>query len=206
VTQRVRVKICGLRRRSDVRCAVEAGADAVGFVFVAASRRWVSAESAAALAVTVPAFVSRVGLFMDAPEQEVRAILDRVPLSLLQFHGREEAAYCRRFGLPYVKAVSAGEITVAEAESAFPDAAGILVDSHVPGGLGGTGRTVDWSRVIPGRLPLILAGGLDPTNVAAAVRQVRPWAVDVSSGVESAPGVKDPGAIRQFIAEAKRVD
>jgi phosphoribosylanthranilate isomerase len=133
----------------------------------------------------------------------VRAVLQAVPLSLLQFHGREEAAFCRQFGLPYVKAISAGLTSIREAEGLYADAAGILVDSHRPGGPGGTGRAVDWAKLRAGRLPLILAGGLTPDNVARAVREVRPWAVDVSSGVESAPGVKDVDAIRRFIEEAK---
>jgi len=132
-------------------------------------------------------------------------VLQQVPLSLLQFHGREEAAFCRQFGRPYIKSVSLDTgATISELERAYPDAAGILVDSHVPGGLGGTGKAVDWSRVKPGQIALILAGGLNPENVAAAVQLVRPWAVDVSSGVEVSPGIKDVEAIRRFISEAKQ--
>jgi phosphoribosylanthranilate isomerase len=153
----------------------------------------------------VPAFVCRVGLFLDQPAEVVRATLDRVPLSLLQFHGQESAEYCRQFGRPYIKSVSLqGGQSVAELELRYPDAAGILVDSHAPGGLGGTGKTVVWGKVKAGKLPLILAGGLDPQNVAEAIRQVRPWAVDVSSGVEISPGIKDAVAIKQFISEAKQ--
>ena len=200
----VRVKICGLCRAEDVHAAVMAGADAVGLVFVAGSPRIVEAARAAELARRIPPFVERVGLFADADPGLIRATLAQVPLSLLQFHGREEPAFCRLFGLPYVKAISAAEMTVGEAEQRYPDAAGILVDSHRPGGLGGTGRVVDWRAVTPGRLPLILAGGLTPDNVAAAVRIVQPWAVDVSSGVESAPGIKDAHAMQRFIEEAKR--
>jgi phosphoribosylanthranilate isomerase len=200
---RVRVKICGLRRLDDLRAAVDAGADAVGFVFVPDSPRHVETESAAHLVRAVPPFVERVGLFLDADAAWVRTVLQAVPLSLLQFHGREEVAFCRQFGLPYVKAISAGLTSIREAEARYADAAGILVDSHRPGGPGGTGRVVDWAKLRAGRLPLILAGGLTPDNVARAVREVRPWAVDVSSGVESAPGVKDVDAIRRFIEEAK---
>jgi phosphoribosylanthranilate isomerase len=200
---RVRVKICGLRRLDDLRAVVDAGADAVGFVFLPDSPRHVETESAAHLVRAVPPFVERVGLFLDADAAWVRAVLQAVPLSLLQFHGREEAAFCRQFGLPYVKAISAGLTSIREAEGLYADAAGILVDSHRPGGPGGTGRVVDWAKLRARRLPLILAGGLTPDNVARAVREVRPWAVDVSSGVESAPGVKDVDAIRRFIEEAK---
>jgi len=201
----VRVKICGLRRLADVAAAVEAGADAIGFVFVPESQRYIEPEAAAELCRNVPAFISRVGLFLDQEAEYVRQVLQQVPLSLLQFHGRESASYCRQFGRPYIKAVNPdSENTVAAVELDYSDAAGILVDSHQPGGLGGTGRALDWSRVSGGRLPLILAGGLNAANVHRAVKAVRPWAVDVSSGVERAPGVKDAEAIRRFIREAKR--
>jgi len=200
---RVRVKICGLTRSQDVATAVAAGADALGFVFVPASPRCLEAETAQSLCAQVPAFVCRVGLFLNQDAGAVRSVLKQVPLSLLQFHGDEAPAYCRQFGLPYIKAIrvqSANSLAAAEAE--FPDAAGILADSHPPGGLGGTGQPLDWSRICAGRLPLILAGGLTPSNVAEAIRLVRPWAVDVSSGVETSPGIKDAIAIRKFIDEA----
>jgi len=201
----VRVKICGLRRPPDVVAAVDAGADAVGFVFVPASPRHLEPLAAEPLCRMVPAFVSRVGLFLDQDAEYVRSVLQQVPLNLLQFHGCEDAAFCGQFGLPYIKAVNVdSEHSVATAEAAFHDAAGILVDSHQPGGLGGTGKTVDWSRISAGRMPLILAGGLTPANVRSAVRTVRPWGVDVSSGVETTPGIKDANAISRFIEEAKR--
>jgi len=200
----VRVKICGLRRIQDVTAAIHAGADALGFVFVSASQRFVDPDAAAALCKRVPAFVSRVGLFLDQEAEYVLEVLQRVPLSLLQFHGSESAAFCRQFGRPYIKAVSLdSKNPVASAEAVYTDAAGILVDSHQTGGLGGTGRQADWSRISAGQLPLILAGGLHPGNVRRAIEAVRPWAVDVSSGVETAPGVKDPEAVRRFIEEAK---
>lgn len=200
----VRVKICGLSRPQDVAAAVFAGADAVGFVFVPESPRCLAPDAAAGLCRLVPAFVSRVGLFLDQETEYVRHILRQVPLSLLQFHGLEDAAYCRQFGLPYIKAVNpGGENSLAAAAMVYDDAAGILVDSHQPGGLGGTGKLADWSRISVIRLPLILAGGLNPSNVRNAVRTVRPWAVDVSSGVETAPGIKDADAIKLFIDEAK---
>jgi len=201
----VRVKICGLRRAQDLTAAVEAGADALGFVFVPGSPRCLDAAQAAQLCSRVPPFISRVGLFLDQDPEYVRRVLQQVPLNLLQFHGLEDAQYCRQFGLPYIKAVNAGsEIPVAVAEREFADAVGILVDSHEPGCMGGTGKTSDWNRISSGRLPLILAGGLNPENVGSAVRVVRPWAVDVSSGVETAPGIKNASAIKRFIEEAKR--
>jgi phosphoribosylanthranilate isomerase len=200
----VRVKICGLRRMQDVTAAVAAGADALGFVFVPASARCVDPKLARELCRQVPAFISRVGLFLDQEAEYVNRVLQEVPLSLLQFHGRENAAFCRQFGRPYVKAIALDcDDAVAVAEQAYADAAGILVDSHQPGGLGGTGKRADWERIRPAQMPLILAGGLNPGNVRQAVRAVRPWAVDVSSGVETAPGIKDADAIRRFIEEAK---
>jgi phosphoribosylanthranilate isomerase len=147
----------------------------------------------------------RVGLFLDQEKEEIEQILRQVPLNLLQFHGNESSAYCRQFDRPYIKAVSMDSgRSIEHYEKEFPDAAGLLLDSHSPGGLGGTGHVFDWEQVEHGRLPLILAGGLTPENVAAAVRQVRPWAVDVSSGVETAPGIKNEDAARKFIIEAKR--
>lgn len=200
----VRVKICGLTREEDVATATAAGADALGFVFVPASRRCLEVDAAAALVASVPAFVSRVGLFLDQEAEHVRSVLKQVPLNVLQFHGDEDPGFCRQFGLPYIKAIRVDSPqAVNRAESRFGDAAGILVDSHQPGGLGGTGERLDWSQLGPGNLPLILAGGLNAANVAEAIRTVKPWAVDVSSGVELSPGIKSADAIRQFINEAR---
>lgn len=213
---KVKVKICGLTRSRDVRAAVACGADALGFVFAAGSKREIDPKKAQELVQWVPAFVARVGLFLDQDAEQVGSILAQVPLSLLQFHGRETAAFCRQFGLPYIKAVSmnsghAAAQAVEQAEGEFNDAAALLLDSHDPGGLGGTGRAFHWQRMgqtgaqagaRTGR-PLILAGGLTPDNVRAAVRLVQPWAVDVSSGVEDAPGIKNTAAMRRFIEQAK---
>lgn len=190
----------------DVRAAVACGADAVGFVFVPGSKRLIDPERARELAQSVPAFVARVGLFVDQDAEQLGKVLAQVPLSLLQFHGREDAAYCRQFGLPYIKAVSMNSRHALEqAEENYPDAAGLLLDSHEPGGLGGTGRSFNWSQVKQGACPLIVAGGLTPDNVATAVRRLNPWAVDVSSGVEDAPGIKNAEAIRRFVEAAKSV-
>ncbi|MEJ2383925.1 MAG: phosphoribosylanthranilate isomerase [Xanthomonadales bacterium] len=201
----VRVKICGITRPRDVAAAVAAGADALGFVFTERSRRWVDPRQAAGLVRAVPAFVCRVGLFMNADPDEVRRTLRHVPLNLLQFHGDESADHCEQFDRPYIKAVSmaAGSDWRAVLRE-HRNAAAFLLDSHAPGAAGGTGRVFDWDSIPPIDAPIVLAGGLTCENVAEAVRRVRPWAVDVSSGVEDAPGIKNPSKMRQFISEAKR--
>lgn len=203
----VRVKICGLTRPEDVDGAVACGADALGFVFYSQSPRAVDVDTAAALVRRVPAFVSVVGLFVNPSAQAVRSVLERVPLDLLQFHGDEEAAFCRQFGRRWIKAVrvrDAGQI-----ERAFDDyheASGLLVDAWDPGRYGGTGQTFNWDLIPETRpMPLVLAGGLSSANVAGAVERVKPWAVDVSGGVESQKGIKDIAQISDFINEVHRV-
>jgi len=208
--KRTRIKICGITREADLAAAVTAGADALGFVFFASSRRHVTPLRAAQLMAQVPAFVTKVGLFVNESPETVRAVLAEVPLDLLQFHGDEDAAYCSRFGRPWIKAarVKPG-FDLLEYASSFagaPGVSGLLLDAHVEG-YGGGGQTFDWS-LIPQSLPLpvILSGGLHPGNVAEAVRAVRPWAVDVSSGVESAKGIKDARKITEFIAGVRNAD
>jgi phosphoribosylanthranilate isomerase len=205
VMNMTRVKICGLTREGDVEAAVSAGADALGFNFATGSKRLIDSSQAAQLVSRVPAFVSRVGLFLDQDAEEVARVLDQVPLNLLQFHGTEDGDYCRQFGMPYIKAVSVHEgHDLEQSEAQYHDAAGLLLDSHAAGGLGGTGHVLDWTRVKPGKLPLILAGGLTAANVGQAIRLLQPWAVDVSSSVEVRPGIKNADAMREFIKEAKR--
>jgi phosphoribosylanthranilate isomerase len=208
--KRTRIKICGITREEDLAAAVAAGADALGFVFYPPSPRYVTPQRAAQLLEHVPAFVTRVGLFVNEPAATVRAVLAQTCLDLLQFHGDEDAAYCAGFGKPWIKAarVRAG-FDLLEYASAFvdaPGACGLLLDAHVEG-YGGGGQTFDWS-LIPRSLPLpvILSGGLHPGNVAGAVRAVRPWAVDVSSGVEAARGIKDAQKITDFIAGVRDAD
>jgi len=205
---RTRVKICGITRIEDARAAVDAGVDAIGLVFVPRSPRCVEPERAAEIARSVAAFVTVTGLFMDPSQAAVEAVLRTVPLGLLQFHGSEPADDCRRYGLPYLKAVGVEGVDDFDAVAAeYDDAAGLLIDSHGAGEAGGTGETFDWSRFPrQSSLPLILAGGLAPDNVAAAIEAVRPYAVDLSSGVERAPGIKDADKIRRLMSEVKRVD
>ena len=205
---RTRVKICGITRGQDLDAAVAAGADAVGLVFHPASRRFVAAEQAAGLLAARPAFVTVVGLFLNAEPEWVRTVLRTVNLDLLQFHGTESPEYCRQFQRPYMKALGMeGQADVRPLARRYADAVALLLDSHAPGEAGGTGSVFDWSR-IPAELgrPVVLAGGLGPHNVRQAVRLARPYAVDVSSGVESAPGVKSPALIHSFMQEVRRGD
>ncbi|MFA9438072.1 phosphoribosylanthranilate isomerase [Uliginosibacterium sp. sgz301328] len=204
---RTRIKICGLTREADIAAAVRAGADAIGFVFYAKSPRALDIERARALCRVVPAFVSTVGLFVNEDPGRVREVLAEVPLSLLQFHGDERAADCERYARPYIKAarVMPG-LDLVDYAAGFPSASGLLLDAFVDG-YGGGGQTFDWS-LIPASLslPLILSGGLNPQNVEQAVRQVRPWAVDVSSGVEQGKGIKDAALIEAFISGVRNAD
>jgi phosphoribosylanthranilate isomerase len=201
----VRVKICGITREQDLHAACDAGADALGFVFYEKSPRKVSAMAAAALVRELPPFVQSVGLFVNAAPAFIESVLKAVPLDLLQFHGDESPADCARYGRPYIKAVRVNRDTdLIKCAADYEDARGLLLDAYVRGVPGGTGERFDWS-LIPEKMPkaVILSGGLTPDNVAEAVEQVRPWAVDVSSGVEMAKGIKDAHKIAQFIAKAK---
>jgi phosphoribosylanthranilate isomerase len=198
---RVRVKICGITRPGDARAAAAAGADAIGLVFYPPSPRALDAEAAAAVCRALPPFVCRVGLFVDADPAAIRAVLNSVHLDMLQFHGNEAPADCERHGLPYLKAVKmSDDVDLRAAARRYASAAALLLDSHVTGLAGGTGRTFQWER-IPADLPVpvVLAGGLNQDNVIDAITQVRPYAVDVSGGVESAPGIKDPALIEAFV-------
>jgi phosphoribosylanthranilate isomerase len=205
---RTRIKICGITRVEDARAAVELGVDAIGLVFYAASPRSVGVEQARAIIAAIPPFVTIVGLFVDPDEGQVKAVLRDCSLGLLQFHGDEEPAFCGRFGMPYVKAarVRAGADLV-QSMSPYQAAQGWLLDAYHEQFYGGTGESFDWD-LIPRDLarPVILSGGLTPENVRAAVRQVRPWAVDVSSGVEAAKGIKDAAKIAAFISGVKNAD
>ena len=205
---RTRIKICGLRDPAHAKIAAEEGADAIGLVFHKPSPRYLEMRDAAKVAQALPPFVAAVGLFVDLPAGQVRAILQEVPLDLLQFHGDETPEYCEQFGRPYIRVAKMGPgVDLLEYADRFSRAKALILDADVPGVAGGTGETFEWSAVprnLP--LPLILSGGLNARNVARAVREVRPWAVDVSSGVESARGVKDPAKIVEFIRSVRSED
>jgi len=204
---RVRVKICGLTREQDVQAAVAAGADALGFVLYEPSPRYVSAQRAGQLLAATPAFVSTVGLFVDAEPEFVKAALDLAPFDLLQFHGDESPEYCRSFSRPYMKAVRVrSEQDIQEAIENYPDAAALLLDAYVENLPGGTGQAFDWRLIPEMDIPWVLAGGLTPENVADAVNQVKPYAVDISGGVEQAKGIKDREKIQKFISEIRNVE
>ena len=203
-----RIKICGITRARDALAVARCGADAIGLVFYQRSPRHVSIAQARQLAGALPPFVSVVGLFVDAEAAFVREVLADVPLDLLQFHGGESPEYCAQFERPYLKAIriKAG-VDLLQCASDFRSAKGLLLDAHVEGIPGGTGIAFDWT-LIPKQLPLpvILSGGLDAENVAVAIKQVRLYAVDVSSGVEASKGIKDAAKIAAFINEVKHID
>lgn len=205
---RTRVKICGLTRTDDVRAAVRGGADAIGLVFHPGSPRHLTLEKAERLVAEVPAFVTVVGLFVDAKRSTIVEALGRVRLDLLQFHGGESVEDCRGFGRPWVKALRMRPgVDVGAALEPYGEAQGFLLDAYEDGQAGGTGRTFDWDLIPSGLATrIILAGGLNPQNVAHALSLVRPFAVDVSSGVESAPGQKSPEKIAAFLREVHDFD
>ena len=204
---RTRVKICGITRSGDARAAAEAGADAIGLVFYPPSPRYLSVERAVEIRDALPPFVQTVALFVNADGAQIAQVIGRVHPAMLQFHGDETAHFCAQFGLPFVKAcrVRAGVDPLAYLQP-YGRATAWLLDSFVPE-YGGVGERFDWSLAPKDRArPLILSGGLDRGNVARAIRAVRPWGVDVSSGVESAKGIKDAGKMAAFIAEVRHAD
>ncbi len=193
---------------ADALHAARQGADAIGLVFFDGSARFVDIQRAREIALALPPFVSRVGLFVNAGDAEVRSVLAAVPLDLLQFHGDETAEFCARFQRSYMKAVRVGpQVDLLQCARAYQSASALLLDAQVEGSYGGTGQSFDW-RLIPRELdlPIVLSGGLNPENVSEAVRQVRPWAVDVSSGVEASKGRKDPAKVTRFIQGVRNAD
>lgn len=215
---RTRIKICGITRHEDLTCAVTAGADAVGFVFHPSSKRFVSAERAAQLVHALPAFVSSVALFVNPERQVVQEVIETMQPTLLQFHGEESSEFCASFSTPYIKAFRVGAPGMDTAQSLsesclqFSEASAWLVDSYTPA-YGGSGHTFDHA-LLSGllalepaqRAPLILSGGLNAQTLLEPVRHIRPWAVDVSSGVESEPGIKSAPRIVEFVAAVKKAD
>jgi phosphoribosylanthranilate isomerase len=202
------VKICGVTRTEDALFAARSGASAIGLVFYRPSPRYIEPDAAAAIVRALPPFVTAVGLFVDATEEEVRAVAARAHIQLLQFHGGETQQFCSRFDLPYMKAVRVRPgVDLLQYSLDFHDAQALLLDAYQEGLHGGTGATFDWALIPPSLpLPIVLSGGLDPDNVRDAVRAVKPWAVDVSSGVEARKGIKDPAKIAAFISGVRDVD
>ena len=204
--KRVRIKFCGITRVEDARAAVALGVDAIGLVLTQKSPRYAGLERARDVRQSLPPFVSAVALFMDDEPGWIAEAVNALQPDLLQFHGNENAVECARFGCPYLKALAmGGGVDVHAALAAHPRALGFLLDGHVPGGQGGSGSVFDWKRV-PADFPrpLILAGGLSCDNVGSAILAGRPYAVDVSSGIESAPGIKDAEKMRRFVEEVSR--
>ena len=199
---------CGITRSEDARVCAQAGADAIGLVFYPSSPRHVAAAQAAAIARTLPPFVTTVGLFVNPAAEQVEAVLNAVRLDVLQFHGDEPPEFCAGFGVPYLKAirVKAG-VDLVQCAIRYQEAQGLLLDAYVEGTPGGTGQSFDWELIpVELALPVILSGGLEPANIADAVRRVRPWAVDVSSGVEASKGIKDAAKIAAFIEGVRSAD
>ncbi len=202
------VKICGITRVEDALAAARLGAHALGFVFCAKSPRYIVPRRAAEIIRNLPPFVTAVGLFVNAEARDVEAALEQAALDLLQFHGEETPAFCAQFRVPYIKAVRVrAGLDLLQYAQLYGAARGLLPDAFVAGTHGGTGTAFDWS-LIPRKLPLpvILSGGLNSDNVADAIRRVGPWAVDVSSGVEASPGIKDPRKISAFMKEVRSAE
>lgn len=205
---RTRIKICGITRPEDGVTAAYAGADAIGLVFYAKSPRAVDIPAALAITRELPPLISKVALFVDASESEIRAVMEQVPIDLIQFHGDECSVDCGNYGRPYIKAISMREgVDVAAYARTYKDAAGLLLDTYHAAVKGGSGEAFNWQQ-FPSDVgvPLFLAGGLDADNVYDAIQQTRPYAVDVSSGVEREKGIKDAAKIARFIAEVQRAD
>lgn len=205
---RTRVKICGITRAEDALAAIDAGADALGFVFYPKSPRAISIEQAANIMSILPPFVSKVGLFVNADTAEIRDVLASCPLDVLQFHGDESAAFCGSFAMPYMKALRMrDDLDLSAAVQSYSAASALLLDSYKPGLPGGTGESFDWQR-IPSNLdiPVVLAGGLMPSNAGAAIAACHPYALDVSGGVELAPGIKCARKMTEFITAIRCAD
>lgn len=207
---RTRIKFCGLTRPGDVRLAGELGADAIGFVFAHGSPRRLEPEQARAMRNALAPLVNVVALFADTPAAEVREAIKHAKPTLLQFHGDEDDAFCRGFGVPFIKAIAMGDAEIGSADelqARYPNAAAFLFDGHARGGSGGQGARYDLKRIPTGLgKPFIVAGGLEPENVFDAIQATLPWGVDVSSAIESAPGIKDGEKMRRFVEEVRRAD
>jgi len=204
--QRTRIKFCGITREEDMQQAVSLGVDAVGLVFAANSPRVVDVQQACTLIDRCGPFVTRVGLFMDQDASTINNIIRQVPLDMLQFHGNEPEQLCTSFGMPYLKSVAMGGADTKFESSSYASAAALLLDSNELGQPGGSGKTFNWQKVPQLSRPIIIAGGLDAGNVGLAIEQLAPYAVDVSSGIESAKGQKDSNKMKDFIESVRIVN
>jgi len=205
---RTRIKICGITRLCDARQVAELGGDAIGLVFHSQSPRAVALDTAVQIRLAMPPFVTVTALFMNENEGWIKQVLETVKPDCMQFHGEEAPEFCRQWSRPFIKAIPMGSVKDASHYAQrYPEAQGFLLDSNVAGRQGGSGDTFDWSK-IPSAFdfPLVLAGGLNPSNVAAAITQVKPWGIDISSGVEQSKGIKNSELIVQLFNEVKRVD
>ena len=202
-----RIKFCGMTNQQDVQRAIELGIDAVGFVFVSDSPRYVTLEQAQKIIEKVPPFIIKVGLFMNSEREYIHSVLKNIRLDLLQFHGEESEDFCLQFQCPYLKAVPMRSIlSLSDYCKNYPSAVGFVLDSHAEGQMGGSGEAFEWSQIPKNHdKPMILAGGLTPENVAEAIRSAHPYAVDVSSGIEASKGIKDLVKMEHFIKEVRSV-
>jgi phosphoribosylanthranilate isomerase len=207
-THRTRIKICGITRREEAMTAADAGADAIGFVFHRPSPRYVDPDVAASIAREMPPFVAIVGVFVDLEAALISDVSARAQLSALQFHGDETPEFCAQFSKPFMKAIRVREgVDLLQYDAMFSGASALLLDAYRPGIPGGTGETFDWELVPPDlQSRIVLSGGLNAANVGVGIRRLTPWAVDVLSGVEASPGLKDPDRIEQFVAAVRRAD
>ncbi|MBV1879353.1 MAG: phosphoribosylanthranilate isomerase [Pseudomonadales bacterium] len=204
---RTRIKICGITNIDDANAAIDAGVDALGFVMYAKSPRYITVEAAMELVEKIPPFVTTVALFVNESSEFVNRVLDQVSFDLCQFHGDESDQYCRQFKKPFLKAIRVKkDMSLQQVVDEYPSSHGVLLDTYVPGNYGGTGESIDWQALPTLRNKVVLAGGLEPNNVAAAISLVNPYGIDVSSGVEAQQGRKDINKIRDFVNAVAAAD
>tara|TARA_R110002049_G_scaffold252263_1_gene426788 strand:- start:91049 stop:91672 length:624 start_codon:yes stop_codon:yes gene_type:complete len=203
---RTRIKFCGITRQEDLQIAADLGVDAIGLVFCPVSPRAVNAQQARSLIDQCGPFITSVGLFMNQDAGTISSLIEKIPVDMLQFHGDESEQFCASFGLPYLKSIAMGGIGQSVPESDYPSASALLLDSNESGQPGGSGKQFNWANIPALEKPIILAGGLDANNVSDAIKQVRPYAVDVSSGIESAKGIKDIAKMKNFVRAVRDAD
>jgi phosphoribosylanthranilate isomerase len=204
--QRTRIKFCGITRLEDLQVAIDLGVDAMGLVFCPTSPRAINVQHACMLIDRCGPFITSVGLFMNQDEGTISSLIEQAPVDMLQFHGNESEQFCRSFGLPYLKSIAMGGAGQTVSKSDYVSASGLLLDSNELGQPGGSGKQFNWQNIPALDRPIILAGGLDANNVSDAVKKIRPYAVDVSSGIESAKGIKDTNKMKKFVSSVREAD